>query len=31
MVRTQDIEIAKFVAAMGFAPAPVSALEKRLA
>jgi ribosomal protein S18 acetylase RimI-like enzyme len=31
MVRTQDAEIAKFVAAMGFTPAPVSALEKRLA
>jgi len=31
MVRTQDAEIARFVAAMGFVPAPVSALEKRLA
>jgi len=31
MVRTQDAEIGKFVAAMGFTPAPVSALEKRLA
>jgi ribosomal protein S18 acetylase RimI-like enzyme len=31
MVRTQDAEIARFVAAMGFTPAPVSALEKRLA
>jgi hypothetical protein len=31
MVRTQDAEIAKFVAAMGFTPAPVAALEKRLA
>jgi len=30
MVRTQDAEIGKFVAAMGFTPAPVSALEKRL-
>ena len=31
MVRTQDAEIARFVAAMGFVPAPASALEKRLA
>ncbi len=31
MVRAQDAEIARFVAAMGFTPAPVSALEKRLA
>ena len=31
MVRTQDADIARFVAAMGFTPAPVSALEKRLA
>jgi ribosomal protein S18 acetylase RimI-like enzyme len=31
MVRTQDDDIARFVAAMGFTPAPVSALEKRLA
>ena len=31
MVRTQDAEIANFVAAMGFTAAPVSALEKRLA
>jgi len=30
-VRAQDAEIAAFVAAMGFTPAPVSALEKRLA
>jgi ribosomal protein S18 acetylase RimI-like enzyme len=30
MVRTQDADIARFVAAMGFVPAPVSALEKRL-
>lgn len=31
MVRTQDTEIAAFVGAMGFTPAPVAALEKRLA
>ena len=31
MVRAQDAEIAQFVAAMGFTPAPVTALEKRLA
>ncbi len=31
MVRTEDKEIATFVAAMGFTPAPVAALEKRLA
>lgn len=30
MVRTQDTEIAAFVNAMGFTPAPVAALEKRL-
>jgi ribosomal protein S18 acetylase RimI-like enzyme len=30
MVRTQDADIARFVAAMGFTPAPVNALEKRL-
>jgi hypothetical protein len=30
MVASQDKDIAAFVAAMGFKPAPVVALEKRL-
>ena len=30
MVATQDKDIAAFIAAMGFAPAPLTALEKRL-
>ena len=30
MVATQDKDIAAFIAAMGFKPAPLSALEKRL-
>ncbi len=30
MVATRDKDIAAFIAAMGFAPAPVTALEKRL-
>ncbi len=30
MVAAQDKEIAAFIAAMGFAPAPLTALEKRL-
>jgi len=30
MVASQDKEIASFIAAMGFVPAPLTALEKRL-
>jgi len=30
MVAAQDKEIAGFISAMGFSPAPLSALEKRL-